>query len=115
MCALGRSYDAWLSLVRITQCSIRDIHSILSYYSYRKPTLEDYQQLLPVQTSTSGGPSYTALAQVRETRSRAMEGYSVLQRVLLCLGMDRLAGDPRRRQTLPRDPIVVTSEVDHIV
>ena len=91
------------------------IYTPFSPTSYRKPTVEDYQQLLPVLTSTSGGPSYTALAQVRETRSRAMEGYSMLQRVLLCLGMDRLAGDPRRRQTLPRDPIVVTSEADHIV
>ena len=91
------------------------IYTPFSPTSYRKPTLEDYQQLLPVLTSTSGGPSYTALAQVRQTRSRTMEGYSVLQRALLCLGMDRLAGDPRRRQTLPRDPIVVTSEVDHIV
>ena len=40
----------------------------------------------------------------------------MLQRVTCCvLGMDRLAMETRDAvQTLPRDPIVVTSEVDHI-
>ena len=102
-----------MTVSQFTVCDL-PLHSLPT--SYSKPTLEDYQDLLPVLISSSGGPSYTALAQVRQTRrSRAAEEYTVLQRALLCLGMDRLAGDPRRRQTLPRDPIVVAGDNDYTV
>ena len=86
-------------------------------FSYRKPTLDDFEQYVPTLASAHGGHSYTALTQMRQmtTQSRNTDGYSVLQRTLLCLGLDRLAGRPKPRGTQPRavvtnEPVVVTDD-----
>jgi len=80
--------------------------------SYRKPTLEDFEQYVPTLHSTQGGPSYTALTQMRHitTQSRNTKDYSLLQRALLCLGFDRLAGKPKPRRPQPTEPIAVTDD-----
>ena len=73
---------------------------------------------MPTLGSAHGGHSYTALTQMRQmtTQSRNTDRYSVLQRALLCLGLDRLAGRPKPRGTQPRavvtndEPVVVTDD-----
>ena len=78
--------------------------------SYRKPTLEDFEQYIPTLPSTQGGPSYSALTQMRHITTRNTKDYSLLQRALLCLGFDRLAGKPKPRRPQPTGPIAVTDD-----